>query len=222
MKVLIVDDHAIVRAGLARLLAADQQIEIREAAAGREALGIYKEYRPHLVILDLNLPGIGGLEVIGRLKIEDPDARILVLSMHHDALHVSRAFQAGAAGYLSKNAPPDEILEAINRVGNGQNYIEREIAQELALQNVRTPSPLLKDLSRRELEIMRLLSEGYGLPQIADTIGISYKTVANSCGQIKAKLGVARTADLIRLAIVHGLGAEGGGLAKSVPGDRQA
>jgi two-component system invasion response regulator UvrY len=205
MKILIVDDHPIVRSGLRRLLAAEPGIAIREAASGKEALSVFKEARPDLVVLDLGLPGIGGLEVIGRLRLEEPAVRILVLSMHHEAIYVTRALQAGAAGYVSKNAPPEQVLEAIRSIAAGDNYIEHEIAQELALMNLRTPALPLTELSRRDIEILRLLGEGSSLLQIADTMGVSYKTVANNCTQIKAKLGATRTADLVRIAIRHGI-----------------
>ena len=123
VKILIVDDHPIVRSGLRRLLTVEPEIEVREAANGREALSVFREQQPTLVILDLNLPGVGGLEVLSRLKAIDPDARILVLSMHDDQIHVTRALQAGAAGYISKSAPADELLEAIRRVAGGHTYI---------------------------------------------------------------------------------------------------
>ena len=205
MKILIVDDHPIVRAGLRRLLTAEPEIEIREAASGREALSVFREQQPTLVILDLNLPGVGGLEVLSRLKAIDPDARILVLSMHDDQIHVTRALQAGAAGYISKSAPADELLEAIRRVAGGHTYIEHEIAQELVFSQIRAASHPLKELSSRDLEIMRLLAEGCTLPRIADALGLSYKTAANSCTRIKAKLQATSTAELIRIAIRSGL-----------------
>jgi two-component system invasion response regulator UvrY len=205
MKVLIVDDHPIVRSGLRRLLAGNAEFEVREAASGREALSIFRSYRPGLVVLDLNMPGIGGLEVIGRLKLEDAAVRILILSVHHDAIYVTRALQAGAAGYMSKNAPPDLILEAIKRVAAGFSYIEHEIAQELALASVRAPGSPLRELSPRDFEILRLLGDGRSLRQIADTIGVSYKTVANTCSRIKAKLRVERSADLVRIAVQNGI-----------------
>ncbi len=207
MKILIVDDHPIVRAGLRRLLAAEGHHEIREAANGREALSVYRDERPDLVILDINLPGIGGLEITRRLRIEDAAARILVLSMHADPIYVTRALQAGAGGYLGKNAAPADILEAVAQVSSGNNYIQHELAQELALLSVQAPAHPLNELSLRELEILRLLGEGNSLLQIADTIGLSYKTVANNCVQIKTKLGLARTADLIRFAIQNGIAA---------------
>jgi two-component system invasion response regulator UvrY len=205
MKILIVDDHPIVRAGLRRLLAAEPAAEICEAADAREALHVFREQRPTLVILDLNLPGLGGIEVIARLKIADPEAHILVLSMHDDYIHVTRALQAGAAGYLSKNAPPEELLEAVRRVAGGHTYIEHEIAEGLVFSNLRTPLHPLDELSSRDLEMLRLLAQGRTLPQIADTLGIAYKTAANSSSRIKTKLGASGTADLIRIAIRSGL-----------------
>ncbi len=201
MKILIVDDHPIVRAGLRRLLANDSEFELREAATGKEALAVFRLYRPDLVILDLNLPGVGGLELIKRFTLEKTDARIIVLSMHDDPLYALRALQTGASGYVSKNAPPTQILEAIGRVADGQTFVSPELAQELAVLNVRAPAHPLADLSRRDLEVLRLLGEGRSLQQIADSLGLSYKTIANNCGQIRAKLGVRRTADLIRLAV---------------------
>jgi two-component system, NarL family, invasion response regulator UvrY len=205
VKVLIVDDHPIVRAGLRRLLAVEPSIEIRDATDSRQALSLYREQRPTLVILDLNLPGLGGLEALRRLKAVDPEARILVLSMHDDEIHVTRALQAGAMGYVTKNAPPEELRQAIERVAGGRTYIEREIAEALVFASLRSPVHPLRDLSSRDLEILRLLAQGRTLPQIADTLGIGYKTAANNCSRIKARLGAASTADLIRIAIRSGL-----------------
>jgi two-component system invasion response regulator UvrY len=224
MKLLIVDDHPIVRSGLRRLLAAEPQYDIAEAANGQEAFSAFRELRPDLVILDLNLPGISGLEVLGRLMIEDAKARVLVLSMHDNPAYVARVLQAGARGYISKNAPPEEILEAVRRVAAGRTYIEHETAQELALWNLHAPSHPLNQLSRRDIEILRLLAEGSSLIEIARAIGVSYKTVANHCSQLKAKLATPRTADLIRIAISSGLSRSDDRLAGSLPadGDRQS
>jgi len=131
MKVLIVDDHPIVRAGLRRLIGIGPDMSFDEAATAKEALALYKEDRPDLVIMDLNLPGTGGLEAISQLLREDELARILVFSVHGDTLHAVRALEAGALGYVTKNAPPDQISQAISRVAAGENYIEPEIAQNL-------------------------------------------------------------------------------------------
>jgi two-component system, NarL family, invasion response regulator UvrY len=204
VKVLLVDDHAIVRSGLRRLLAALPGVEISEAANGREALAVVRAERPALVMLDLNLPGLGGLELLRRIIAEHPEARVVVLSMHAEALYAARALRAGAAGYLSKNASPEELLEAVRRVADGGRYVEAEIAQGLALQGA-ADGQLMERLSERDLEIMRLLGDGQGLSNIAVALGVSYKTVANTCSQIKAKLGVARTADLVRLSIDRGV-----------------
>jgi len=205
LKILIVDDHPIVRAGLQRLLAAEPEAEAREAASGKAVVSAFRGQQPDVVILDLNLPDIGGLEVIRRLKIVDPAARILVLSMHDDRIHVTRALQAGAAGYVSKNAAPEELLDAVRRVAAGRTYVEREIAEELVFSNIQTTPHPLEGLSSRDLEILRLLARGRTLTQIADTLGIGYKTAANNCSQIKTKLRAGSTADLIRLAVQYGL-----------------
>jgi two-component system, NarL family, invasion response regulator UvrY len=202
MKILIVDDHPIVRAGLRRLLAAETDTEIAEAATGKEALTLARANHPDLVILDLNLPGIGGFDLIARFVRDKPPPRILVLSMHDDPVFAMRALEAGAAGYVSKNAPPAQILEAMARLAKGQSYVGPELAQQLAMWNARTHTHPLKDLSRRDLQILQLLGSGQSMQQIADALGIGYKTVANNCGQIKARLGVKRTAELIRFAVL--------------------
>ena len=154
--------------------------------------------------------------MLARLKAADPDARVLVLSMHDDEIHVTRALRAGAAGYVTKSAPPEELLEAIKRVARGHTYIEREIAEDLVFASVRESPHPLKDLSSRDLEILRQLAEGRTLSQIADTVGIGYKTAANNCSRIKAKLGAASTADLIRIALRYGLVDHEGGAARGV------
>jgi two-component system, NarL family, invasion response regulator UvrY len=204
MKILIVDDHPIVRSGLRRLLA-DEAEEIEEAETGQSALSIFRVSRPTLTVLDLNLPGISGLEVIERLKVVNPKARILVLSMHDDPMHVRRALQAGAAGYVTKNAPPEEIIEAVRRVADGGTYVEHSVAEELVFLSIKLQAHPLSELSTRELEVLRLLAKGCSLSTIASIIGVSHKTAANSSSRIKAKLGARTTADLIRIAFRSGL-----------------
>jgi two-component system invasion response regulator UvrY len=204
MKVLLVDDHVIVRSGLRSLLGSVADTQISEAATGREALLRLRQDRPDLVLLDLKLPGIGGLELLRRMLVEDKAAQILVLSMHAEPFYAARAIELGARGYLSKNASAEELLLAVRRVAGGSRYIENEIAQELALQRV-SPGHSLQDLTERDLEIMRLLAEGMSLAEIADALGVGYKTAANGCSHIKAKLGVTRTNDLVRLAMTWGV-----------------
>jgi DNA-binding NarL/FixJ family response regulator len=204
MKVLLVDDHFVVRTGLRTLLTSIKDIEVVEAENGRDALVRLRQDQPDLVVLDLNLPGMGGLELLRRMLLENKDVRILVLSMHTEPLYVTRAMQLGALGYLSKHASAQELLTAVHRTAEGKHYIENEIAQELALRAV-APSQDLQSLSERDLEIMRLLAEGLGLAEIADALGVGYKTIANACSHIKAKLGVTRTNDLVRLAMTLGI-----------------
>jgi DNA-binding NarL/FixJ family response regulator len=199
MKVLLVDDHAIVRDGLKRLLADLDVGPILEAETGRAALDLARAERPELVILDLNLPDLGGLELLGRLLRDDPAVRVLVLTMHAEPLYASRALQAGAKGYVSKAAAPAEITAAVRAVARGEGYIEAKVAQAIALGGgARSP---LDKLSLRDLETLRLLAEGKSLSEIAADLGVAYKTAANGCTQLKEKLGVSRTGELIRMAV---------------------
>ena len=204
MKILIVDDHAIVRDGLRRMLATLPDVEVVEAAHGRDALALARQERPDLVILDLNLPGLGGLELISRLLLDERSRRILVLSMHAEPLYAARALDAGATGYLSKNASPDELLEAVRKVAAGGRYVESDIAQAVALGGSTAAEPIGR-LSTRDLEILRLLAAGKSLAEIAEALGVGYKTVANTCTQITTKLGLSRTADLVRFSIEMGV-----------------
>jgi DNA-binding NarL/FixJ family response regulator len=202
MRILLVDDHAIVRTGLRKLLAMVSDAEILEAKTGREALAIAKAQSLDMIILDLNLPELGGLELLDRLRQGGPTP-ILVLSMHAEPIYVTRALEAGAQGYVSKNATPDELLVAIRQVGSGGRYVEQEIAQTLVLSTTQAAS--LAQLAPRDLEILRHLAAGKSLGEIADALGLGYKTIANNCTLIKAKLGVTKTADLLRLALEAGM-----------------
>ncbi|MEO6339365.1 MAG: response regulator transcription factor, partial [Caulobacteraceae bacterium] len=156
------------------------------------------------VILDLNLPDLGGVELLRKMRSHDDRLRVLVLSMHAAPVYARRAMEAGARGYVSKNAPPDELLAAVRVVAEGGRYIENDIAQAMALQESSPHGPLQR-LSGRDLEIMRLLAAGKSLGEIAESLGVGYKTVANTCSLIKTKLGVSRTTDLVRMAIEDGL-----------------
>ena len=203
MIILLVDDHAVVRGGLRRLLEALSPTEILEAANGRDAAKLARSRRLDLIVLDLNLPELGGLELLARL-LHIGGAPILVLSMHAEPLYVKRALDAGARGYVSKNVTPEELLTAARRVLAGGRYVENELAQTLVLQGD-LAGRSLEEMSARDLEILRLLVRGRSLGEIADALGLSYKTVANICTGIKSRLGAARNADLVRLAIEAGI-----------------
>ena len=200
MKLMLVDDHAVVREGVRRLLSLSIDATVVEATTGREAVSVFKAEKPEVVILDLNLPGSGGLDLLRRILIEDAKTKVLIFSMHTTPLYVARALQAGAKGYVSKSAGAEELVEAIKQVIAGGRYVERDLASDLAV-SVLGSDDSGKALSTRELDIMRLLAKGKGLGDIADALGISYKTVANTCTAIKHKLLVERTSDLIRVAV---------------------
>jgi two-component system, NarL family, invasion response regulator UvrY len=200
MKVLIVDDHVIVREGVRRLLARYPDISVKDAAAAVQAQRLFRQQRPDVVLLDLNLPNASGFELLRRLLTEDKNAQVLVFSMHFEPLYASRALNAGARGYISKSADAEELVTAIRQVAQGGRYIEREIAAQIALMPSSGADPM-HALSAREADILRMLAEGKTLAAIASARGVTYKTVANTCVGLKAKLGVAHTGDLIRLAI---------------------
>jgi two-component system invasion response regulator UvrY len=198
MNILLIDDHAIVRAGLKQMLSAMLDATVHEVPSAEAALLALATLRPDLVLLDLGLPGLGGLALLPRLVALN--LRVLVLSMHAEPIYAQRALDGGALGYVSKNTAPEELLIAIRTVAAGRKYLEQRIAQDLALQRVDSGNRL-HQLTDRDLEITRHLAAGRSLQEIADILGVSYKTVANSTGLIRAKLGVARTADLIRWSI---------------------
>ncbi len=200
MKVLIVDDHVIVREGLHRLLARYPDISVKDASSAAQAQRMFRIQKPDVILLDLNLPNSSGLELLRRLLTEDRSAQVLVFSMHFEPLYASRALNAGARGYISKSADAEELVTAIRQVADGGRYIEREIAAQIALMPSAGTDPM-QNLSTREADILRMLAEGKTLAVIANARGVTYKTIANTCAGLKAKLGVAHTGDLIRLAI---------------------
>jgi DNA-binding NarL/FixJ family response regulator len=200
MKILVVDDHAVVREGIRRLLATISGADIHEASNSQEALTLCRSLVPDVVVLDINLDGSSGLELLRRLKSEETPARIVMFTMHSEPSYAMRALKAGAAGYVSKSADADELVTAVKKVAGGDRYLDRLMASDLVFSSAVTEDPLHK-LSNREVEILRLLGEGKSFAEIASTFGIAYKTVANSCSRLKEKLGVERTADLIRLSV---------------------
>ncbi len=200
MKILIVDDHGVVREGLRKLFVEHFEAEVLETASIEEALGVYAKERPDVVVLDLNLEGAGGLEVLRRVLAADSSARVIVFSMHHEPIYAVRAIRGGARGYVSKSAPVEELIAAIRKVRAGEQYIGRDLASRIAVSQISSDDPL-QSLSIREVEILRMLGQGKSMTAISESLGIAYKTVANICTQMKVKLGVDRTADLIRLAI---------------------
>ncbi len=199
-RILLVDDHAVVREGVRRLLLELDGVTIREADNGEAALELSRAEAFDLVILDLNLAGIGGLELLRRLLRENSKARVVVFSMHAEPIYAARAMRLGAKGYVSKSAAAEELITAVRRVAEGGIYVERELATQIAASPINGGDPL-QQLTTREMEILRLLGDGRSMSRIADTLGVSYKTIANTCSIMKTKLGLERTADLIRMSI---------------------
>lgn len=203
MNILLVEDHAVVREGVRRLLSVHFDVTAHEATNVDDALEIYGREKPDIVVLDINLEGAGGMEMLRRVLEIDSNARVLVFSMHSEPAFAARAMKAGAKGYVSKSAPADELVAAVRRVSQGGQYLDREVASALAFGQQGIDDPL-QSLNAREVEILRLLGQGRSLTDIAEALGVAYKTIANNCSHMKVKLGVERTADLIRLA-VHNL-----------------
>lgn len=203
-QVLVVEDHAIVRAGIRRLLDERGDMDVLEMATGEAALSEIGTRNFALVILDLNLPGLAGLELLRRIVRQAPDMPVLVFSQHTEAIYATRALETGARGFVSKNASPEELLDAVETILNGGVAIEKDVAAEMAAHDL-AEDAYLKPLTERDLEILRLLSAGDSLAEIADKLGIAYKTVANTLSRIKEKLGVGQTSELIRIAVGRGL-----------------
>jgi len=204
--VLLVDDHAVVRAGYQMLLKNTEDIEVvAEADTGESACKQFIDFQPDVVVMDLSMPGIGGLEAIRRMIARNADAKILVFSMHDDTVFVEQALQAGAKGYITKTSEPEILVEAIRSLASGQSHLDADLAQRLAIQKSLGTDSLLSSLSTREFEIFCLLAEGLNSSEIAKRLSLSYKTVANYSTQIKSKLNVSTLADIARLAIRYNI-----------------
>lgn len=206
LSLLLVDDQAVVRAGCRALLEGYDGFQIAgEADSGESALTQYPQCRPDVVLIELALAGMGGIEAIRRIVGRDAQARVLVFSSSVENVFVDRAMQAGARGYITKRAPPDVLREAVRQVGDGRIYLERDIAQRLAYQRTRGGRSPFVGLSTREFEIFCLLAEGLTSADIANRLSLSAKTIANYSTEIKNKLGVGTSAELARMAIRHGV-----------------
>lgn len=201
--VLLVDDHPIVLSACRQLLEASGASNILEAHDTEGAYQAFLDHRPEVVVIDLSLRGeeLDGLALIERIRSEDPDAKILVFSMHAEPRIVTSAIEAGAAGYLLKDAAPDELPKAVEQVRLGKRYIDQELALKVALLRTETQRSGLSQLSPREREVLTLLAEGVAYGMIADKLGVSYKTIVNLTYRLRQKLAARGLSDLIRLAI---------------------
>ncbi|GGF12811.1 DNA-binding response regulator [Aliidongia dinghuensis] len=205
MKILIIDDHPLLRAGLARLLTLEFQAEVAEAGNAAEGWAKFCADRPDVTVLDLNLPDQGGLSLLPRLRAMDPRARIVILSMHEDELSTAAGLRGGATAYLSKSAGPEIILEAVRAALAGRSYVQPELAQDFTVRRmVEAPRPL-PALTPQETELLRLIVDGRRIEQIARSLGVSEKTVANRKSLLRSKLDVATDVELMKAAISAGM-----------------
>ncbi|WP_455222781.1 response regulator [Kaarinaea lacus] len=205
IKILLADDHPVVRDGYCRLLNTHPDIRVvAEAADGQEAFEKYKQYKPDVVILDINMPGIGGLETIKKLCEFDPGARILVFSMHESSTIVKRALETGAMGYLSKSCVASQMIEAVRTVSQGKQFINQDLATKLIENQLKGDDPL-HVLTEREFQIFRQLAEGLSVQEIAFRLSISPKTAGVHHTNIFKKLGLRNASELTRLAIRYGV-----------------
>jgi two-component system, NarL family, invasion response regulator UvrY len=207
IRVLLVDDHAVVRTGFRLLLQSQPDINVvAEAQSGEAACQMYAELTPDVVVMDLGMPGMGGLEALRRIRARNSAARVLALSAHDDPMHARRALREGALGFLSKRSAPEALIEAIASIAAGRRYLDPSLAQTLALAEIEgaTRSPI-EQLSEREFEVFIRLAGGATVQKIADDLKLSASTIGTHLYNIKQKLGVVNQSELTLLAIRHGL-----------------
>ncbi|MGH8750585.1 MAG: response regulator [Burkholderiales bacterium] len=206
INVMLVDDHAVVRMGFRLLLegAPDMKV-VAEAENGEDACRLYPEKKPDVVVLDISMPGIGGLEAVNRIMARDPQARILVLSAHEDIMHPKRVLKAGALGYLTKRSAAEALIQAIRQVAQGKTFLEPNIAQQLAMQQLSGDKTPVDVLSAREFEVFMLLAQGKAVNEIAAVLHLSPRTVGTHLYNIKQKLNASNSAEIALIAMRAGL-----------------
>jgi two-component system invasion response regulator UvrY len=205
IKIMLADDHDVVRSGLRRLLENKTGLEVvAEAASGEQAYQNYGTTSIDVVVMDLSMPGMGGLEAARRIITRYPTARILIFSMLENTAFISQALKVGVKGYVSKTGAASEIANAVLAIAKGNTYLSADIAHKIAQQSLAGEDDPLRQLSAREFEIFRLVAEGLSAEAIADMLKISHKTVSNYHTMIKRKLGVDTPIEMVRLAIRHG------------------
>jgi two-component system invasion response regulator UvrY len=207
IRVLLVDDHAVVRTGFRLLLQSQSAARVvAEAESGEAACELYPELAPDVVVLDLAMPGMGGLEALRRMRAAHPEARVLALSAHDDPMHARRALREGAMGFLSKRSAPEALVEAVAAVADGRRYIDASLAQQLAIAEIEgTAKPPIEQLSEREFEVFIRLARGATVQKIAEDLKLSASTVGTHLYNIKQKLQVGNQSELTLLAIRNGL-----------------
>ncbi len=206
LNVLLVDDHSVVRMGFKMLIDSEKDMQvIAEAETGEEGIKKFQEIKPDVIVMDITMPGIGGLEAIERIIAKDKNAKILVLSAHEDSVHPKRVLSAGAIGYLTKRSAAEELINAIRTVGSRKKYIESSVAQQLAITQLSGENDPTEVLSDREFEVFISLAKGKSTNEIADTMCLSPRTVGTHLYNIKQKLNANNSAEIALIAIRCGL-----------------
>ncbi|MGE3774125.1 MAG: response regulator [Gammaproteobacteria bacterium] len=205
LSVLLVDDHIIIRKGCRELLEQADVVSTWEAADGEEAYRAFVEHAPDVVVMDLSMNGVSGLEAIRRMLNRRHNARIVVFSMHDDPIFAARALKAGAVCYVTKTSPPEELVHAVRCAAAGNRHISHDVAQALVLSGMMGKDNPISALTDREFDIFRLMVNGKTAAQIAETLSIAPKSVSNYYGRIKEKLGLNSISELVRLAISQGI-----------------
>ncbi|MDX1489887.1 MAG: response regulator transcription factor [Pseudohongiellaceae bacterium] len=206
ISVMLVDDHAVVRMGFKLLLEGSKEIAIiGEANSGEEAVREFVALEPDVLVMDISMPGIGGLEAIARVLAKKPQQKILVLSAHEDIMHAKRVLKAGASGYVTKRSAAEVLIEAIKSVHKGNIYLEPAIAQELAVEQVSGSKNPVDALSEKEFKVFLALAKGQSVQEIADVMSLSPRTVGTHLYNIKQKLDASNSAELAIIAIRAGL-----------------
>jgi two-component system, NarL family, invasion response regulator UvrY len=206
IKILLVDDHAVVRMGFKMLIEAEADIKvIGEVESGELAVKLFQELKPDIIVMDITMPGIGGLEAIDRIMAKDKNTKILVLSAHEDSVHPKRVLNAGAMGYLTKRSAAEELIKAIKSIHQGKRYLEPNIAQQMAITQLSGETNPAEILSDREFEVFMALAKGKSTNDIADTLCLSPRTVGTHLYNIKQKLNANNSAEIALIAIRCGL-----------------
>jgi len=205
IRVMLVDDHAVVRMGFRMLLATAQMEVVAEAESGEEACRDYPRVQADVVVMDISMPGMGGLEALRRLLAHSPEARVLALSAHDATAYAYRALQGGALGYLSKRSAPDALIDAVRAVARGERYVDARIAHRMAQAQVEGEASPSDILSEREFAVFIQLAQGLTVPQIAEQLKLASSTVGTHLYNIKQKLGVANQAELTLIGLRWGL-----------------
>jgi len=206
ISIMLVDDHAVVRMGFKLLLEGAQEISVvAEAESGEEAVRTFQAHNPDVLVMDISMPGIGGLEAIDRILAKVADQKILVLSGHEDVMHARRVLKAGAVGYLTKRSAADALIDAVKTVYRGKTYLEPQIAQELAVEQVSGNKDPVDSLSEKEFKVFISLAKGQSVQDIADAMCLSPRTIGTHLYNIKQKLGASNSAELAIIAMRSGL-----------------